>query len=103
MDTRTPTERHRATRWGQRLKRVFKLDLESCEGCGGQVRVAFEVDDLARARGRLLAAGPAAGPIETWDMGEFGERRVVICYDPDGIALELIEQPSVLGPRPPFA
>jgi hypothetical protein len=25
--------------WAQRLKRVFKLDLTSCEGCGGQVRV----------------------------------------------------------------
>ena len=69
----------------------------------GIVRVAFEVDDIARARARLLAAGHAAGPIETWDMGEFGERRVVIFYDPDGIALELIEQPRVLGPRPPFA
>ena len=67
------------------------------------MRVAFEVDDIARARARLLAAGHAAGPIETWDMGEFGERRVVIFCDPDGIALELIEQPRVLGPRPPFA
>lgn len=26
-------------RWAQRLKRVFKLDLESCEGCGGQIKV----------------------------------------------------------------
>ena len=35
-DTRTPAERHRAMSWAQRLKRVFKLDLETCEGCGGR-------------------------------------------------------------------
>ncbi len=35
----TPVERHRAMSWAQRLKRVFKLDLTSCENCGGQVRV----------------------------------------------------------------
>ncbi len=28
-----------------RLKRVFKLDLESCEGCGGQVRVIACIED----------------------------------------------------------
>ena len=31
--------------WAQRLKRVFKLDLESCEGCGGQVRVIACLED----------------------------------------------------------
>ena len=31
--------------WAQRLKRVFKLDLESCEGCGGQVRVIACIED----------------------------------------------------------
>jgi hypothetical protein len=41
----TPTERHRAMSWAQRLKRVFKLDLESCEGCGGQVRVIACIED----------------------------------------------------------
>ncbi|MDP2326257.1 MAG: IS91 family transposase, partial [Gammaproteobacteria bacterium] len=38
-DPRTLAERHRAMRWAQRLKRLFKLDLESCEACGDQVRV----------------------------------------------------------------
>jgi hypothetical protein len=41
----TPAERHRAMRWAQRLKRVFKLDLQSCEGCGGQVRVIACLED----------------------------------------------------------
>ena len=45
-DTRTPAERHRAMRWAQRLKRVFKRDLSSCEHCGGQVRVIVWRDDL---------------------------------------------------------
>ncbi len=31
--------------WAQRLKRVFKLDLSSCEGGGGQVRVIACIDD----------------------------------------------------------
>ena len=43
-DTRTPAERHRAMTWAQRLKRVFQLDLQSCEGCGGQqVRVIARI------------------------------------------------------------
>ena len=41
----TPTERHRAMSWAQWLKRVFNLDLESCEGCGGQVRVIACIED----------------------------------------------------------
>jgi hypothetical protein len=72
-DTRTPAERHRALSWAQRLKRVFKLDLQSCEGCGGQVRVIacieaplvigkilahLETRGLQRADAGL--AGPAA-------------------------------------------
>ena len=31
------------------------------------------------------------GPVETWDMGEFDESKVVIFRDPDGIMLKLIE------------
>ncbi len=69
----------------------------------GIIRVAFEVDDIEAARSRLLVAGHApVGPVETWDMGEFGDRKVVIFKDPDGIMLELIEQLPVLGDRPPF-
>ena len=70
----------------------------------GIMRVAFEVDDIEAARARLLLTGHApVGPIETWDMGEFGVRKVVIFKDPDGIMLELIEQLSLPGNKPPFA
>ncbi len=68
----------------------------------GIIRVALEVDDIEAARARLLLTGHAAGPVETWDMGEFGERKVVIFKDPDGIMLELIEQLAVRGGTPPF-
>jgi hypothetical protein len=34
-DTRTPAERHRAMSWAQRLRRVFAIDIEVCERCGG--------------------------------------------------------------------
>jgi hypothetical protein len=40
--------------WAQRLKRVFKLDLASCEGCGGLVRVIACIEDPA-VIGRILA------------------------------------------------
>jgi catechol 2,3-dioxygenase-like lactoylglutathione lyase family enzyme len=70
----------------------------------GIIRVAFEVDDIAAARTRLLLTGHAPiGPLETWDMGEFGERKVVIFKDPDGIMLELIEHVPIPTARPPFA
>ena len=49
----------------------------------GIIRVAFEVDDIQAARTQLLLAGHGpVGPVETWDMGDYGERKVVIFKDP---------------------
>ena len=31
-------ERHAAMTWMQRLKRVFNIDIETCERCAGQVK-----------------------------------------------------------------
>ena len=36
---KTPQERHRAMMWMQRLKRVFGIDIETCERCGVKVKV----------------------------------------------------------------
>ncbi|MEZ0476598.1 transposase [Luteimonas sp. B3_2_R+30] len=36
---RTPAEQHAAMRWAQRLKRVFKIDLNTCPTCGGAVKL----------------------------------------------------------------
>ena len=60
-DTCTPAERHRAMNWAQRLKRVFKLDLQSCEGCGGQVRVIASIEDPL-VIGKILEHLERSGP-----------------------------------------
>lgn len=53
-ETRTPAERHRALSWAQRLKRVFRIDIESCERCGGKVRIIASLSNPA-AIGKILA------------------------------------------------
>ena len=35
----TPAERRAAMTWAQRLKRVFTIDIETCQACGGAVKV----------------------------------------------------------------
>ena len=35
---KAPAERHAAMTWMQRLKRVFNIDIETCERCAGRVR-----------------------------------------------------------------
>ena len=66
-DLRTPAERHRAMRWAQRLKRVFGIEIETCEACGGKVKVIASIEDpavigkiLKHLASRELPAG--AGP-----------------------------------------
>jgi len=51
---RSPAERHRAMTWAQRLKRVFRIEIEQCEHCGGKVRIIASIEDPAVA-GRILA------------------------------------------------
>ena len=31
--------------WAQRLKRVFRIDIESCEHCGGAVKIIASIED----------------------------------------------------------
>ena len=33
--------------WMQRLKRVFGIDIETCERCDGQVKVVASIEDPA--------------------------------------------------------
>ncbi|BDB32321.1 IS91 family transposase, partial [Enterobacter hormaechei] len=42
---KSPAERHRAMTWMQRLKRVFNIDIEVCEHCGGHVKVIASIED----------------------------------------------------------
>jgi hypothetical protein len=46
-DEKTPTERHAAMTWMQRLKRVFNIDVETCEKCKGPVKIIACVEDPA--------------------------------------------------------
>ena len=53
--------------WAQRLKRVFRIDIEVCEHCGGAVRIIASIEDpaviekmLAYIERRDAAASPHA-------------------------------------------
>ena len=39
--------RHESMTWAQRLKRVFKIELLTCEHCGGAVKVIASIEDPA--------------------------------------------------------
>ena len=41
---KTPEERHRAMTRMQRLKRVFDIDIETCEQCGRKVKVMASIE-----------------------------------------------------------
>jgi len=61
MDLRTPAERHRAMSWAQRLKRVFDIEIETCEACGGKIKVIASIEDMAviiRILGHVAAGVP---------------------------------------------
>lgn len=51
---RSPAERHRAMTWAQRLKRVFRIDIVTCERCGGKVKIIASIEDPAVVA-RILA------------------------------------------------
>ena len=40
--------------WAQRLKRVFKIDIETCATCGGQMKVMASIEEPAVVK-RILA------------------------------------------------
>jgi hypothetical protein len=71
--------RHVAMTWAQRLKRVFDIDIESCERCGGAVKIIACIED-ERVIEKILThlgwqgtgqgvAPPARGP--PWGDAQF--------------------------------
>ena len=42
---RTEPQNRRAMTWAQCLKRVFRIDIETCEHCGGAVRIIARIED----------------------------------------------------------
>ncbi len=52
--------------WAQRLKRVFNIDIETCSGCGGAMKVIAAIEDpivIKQILDHLKASKPKpAGP-----------------------------------------
>ena len=44
-DERSPVEQHAAMTWAQRLKRVFHIDISTCDAYSGAVRVIASIED----------------------------------------------------------
>lgn len=44
-ESRTPAEQQAAMRWAPRLKRVFRIDVETCPRCGGAVKDIECIED----------------------------------------------------------
>jgi len=55
---RTPAEQHTAMTWAQRLKRVFNIDIETCQACGGPMKIIACI----RLQGRDCSYNPIAFP-----------------------------------------
>jgi len=53
-DERSPVEQHAAMTWAQRLKRVFNIDISTCDACGGAVKVIPKA--FAALTGQALAS-----------------------------------------------
>ena len=49
-EAKTPAQRRAAMTWAQRLKRVFKIDIETCDQCGGALKVIASIEDPAVVR-----------------------------------------------------
>jgi len=60
---KTPAERHASMTWMQRLKRVFNIEIETCERCAGQVKIIACIEDPAvieRILAHLKSKAPSA-------------------------------------------
>jgi hypothetical protein len=60
-ETQTPARRRQALTWAQRLARVFSIDVNQCEHCGGKLRIVATIEDPALIR-RILNHLSARGP-----------------------------------------
>ncbi len=61
------TPRHVAMCWAQRLKHVFGIDIETCIGCGGKLKVIASIEEaevIAKILPHLERAAPDAQQAE---------------------------------------
>ena len=71
----------------------------------GAVNLAWEVNSVAVVYEKLhrLLKNPKKflpGPPETWDLGDFGTRKVLNIKDPDGVMLQFVEKVQTTDPTP---
>ena len=62
-EARTPAERRSAMTWAQRLKRVFGIDIETCTGCGGTMRIIASIEDRVAIKAILAHLADKARPL----------------------------------------
>ena len=60
---RTPSERHMAMGWAQRLKRLFGIDVETCARCGGTMRIIACIEDPVVIKAILAHLANKARPV----------------------------------------
>jgi len=61
------TARHVAMSWAQRLKRVFGIEINSCTGCGGKLKVIASIEEpdvIAKILAQLEKAAPDEHRVE---------------------------------------
>jgi hypothetical protein len=46
----TSTEKRASINWAKRLKRVFNIDIETCDKCGADTRIIASIEDPALIR-----------------------------------------------------
>ena len=100
-ETRPPEQRQAVVTWAQRLKRVFTIDIETCQHCGGTVKVVACIEDPAVIKKILkhleqctestgtdphLARAPSAPNPNTEKLFLPGDMRQ-ISLNPDGVSL----------------
>jgi transposase len=62
-----PTPRHAAMSWAKRLQRVFGIEIETCQRCGGTLRIVASIEQpevIARILAHLERTAPQAHPPE---------------------------------------
>ena len=56
----TPAARRSAMTWAQHLKRVFRIDVETCQACGGAMKILASIEDPVVIRKILAHVGETA-------------------------------------------
>jgi len=70
--------------WAQRLKRVFAIEIEKCEGCGARVRIIASIEDPQVIERILKHLGLQQSPAsEAWPRGPPRDPGLFDCDSPE--------------------